>query len=50
MTRHERRVVFMRFDLIILLILLLGIAASDYKSTVIPDAYILGNTVPEVAT
>ena len=31
----------MRFDLIILLIFLLCIAASDYKRAVIPDAYIL---------
>ena len=31
----------MRCDLIILLIFLLGIAASDYKRAVIPDAYIL---------
>lgn len=31
----------MRYDLIVLLILLLCIAASDYKRAVIPDAYIL---------
>ena len=31
----------MRFDLIILLVFLLCIAASDYKRAVIPDAYIL---------
>ena len=31
----------MRFDLIILLIFLLGIAVNDYKRAVIPDAYIL---------
>ena len=31
----------MRFDLIVLLIFLLCIAASDYKRAVIPDAYIL---------
>ena len=31
----------MRFDLLVLLIFLLCIAASDYKRAVIPDAYIL---------
>jgi leader peptidase (prepilin peptidase)/N-methyltransferase len=31
----------MRYDLIVLLILLLCIAASDYKTRVIPDTYIL---------
>ena len=31
----------MRFDLIVLLVFLLCIAASDYKRAVIPDAYIL---------
>ena len=31
----------MRYDLIVLLIFLLCIAASDYKRAVIPDAYIL---------
>ncbi|MBR3351680.1 MAG: prepilin peptidase [Erysipelotrichaceae bacterium] len=31
----------MRYDLIVLLILLLCIALSDYRTTVIPDGYIL---------
>ncbi len=31
----------MRIDLVVLFILLLSIAVSDYKTRVIPDAYIL---------